>query len=342
LKIKIGNVIQLILSVGLGAGLVYWFINQMTPEQIDATIESFGRANYLWLLFALMFGFISNFARAQRWRLMLKPVGYYPSFWNTFFSINVMFFANLFIPRLGEVSRCGILAKYEGVPVEKSIGTMVVERIIDLICIFILMGILLTAEYDKVSGLLIDTFSKKETVDAVPAHWLIKYGIPLILIVVVGLFSLIIIRKHGISHLKNNFIQRFKGLMEGVTSIRYMKNFGQFIFLTVILWICYLLMTYISFYALPETSHLGFIPALGCLIFGAFAMVATPGGIGAYPLAVRAILLLYGINEVIGGAIGTMIWGTQTTGVFLMGIISLILLALINPSKKEKESINAN
>lgn len=305
----------------------------MTPDQIDATIESFGRANYLWLLLALFFGFISGFLRAQRWRLMLKPVGYYPGFWNTFFSINVMFFANLFIPRLGEVSRCGILAKYEDVPVEKSIGTMVVERILDLICILILLGILLIGEYDKISGLLFDTFSKKE-VTPVESHWLIKYGIPLVLIVAVGLFSLIIIRKHGFTHLKNNFIQRFKGLIEGVISIRYMKDFGQFIILTVAIWACYLLMSYVSFQALSETSNLGILPALGCLIFGGFAMVATPGGIGAYPLAVRAILLLYGINEVIGGAIGTMIWGTQTIGVFLMGIISLILLALVNPSKK--------
>ncbi|HUH74278.1 MAG TPA: lysylphosphatidylglycerol synthase transmembrane domain-containing protein [Chitinophagales bacterium] len=335
MKIKIGNVIQLVLSVGLGAGLVYWFINQMTSEQIDATIESFKRANYWWLLLALSFGFLSNFARAQRWRLMLKPVGYYPGFWNTFFSINVMFFANLFIPRLGEVSRCGILAKYEGVPVEKSIGTMVVERILDLICIFILLGILLLAEYDKVSGMLFDTFSKKDSaVVAEPSHWLIKYGIPLVLIVAVGLFSAIIIRKHGLTHLIKNFKIRFKGLMEGVISIRYMKDFGQFIFLTVVLWSCYLLMTYISFYALTETSQLGILPAMGCLIFGGFAMVATPGGIGAYPLAVRAILLLYGINEVIGGAIGTMIWGTQTSGVFIMGLLSLVLLALINPSKK--------
>lgn len=333
MKIKIGNVIQLVLSVGLGAGLVYWFINQMTPEQIDATIESFKRANYLWLFVALIFGFISGFLRAQRWRLMLKPVGYYPGYWNTFFSINVMFFANLFIPRLGEVSRCGILAKYENVPVEKSIGTMVVERILDLICILILLGILLIGEYDKISGLLFDTFSKKGA-NPVDSPWLIKYGIPLLLIVTVGLFSLVIIRKHGITHLKNTFIERFKGLMEGVISIRYMKDFWQFVILTIGIWVCYLLMSYVSFQALSETSNLGILPALGCLIFGGFAMVATPGGIGAYPLAVRAILLLYGINEVIGGAIGTMIWGTQTIGVFLMGIISLILLALINPSKK--------
>src|SRR5690606_9355675 len=125
---------------------------------------------------------------------------------------------------------------------------------------------------------------------------------------------------------------RVKGLIEGVISVRRMQDFGQFIILTIAMWVFYLMMSYVAFSSLEETVHLGVLPALGCLIFGGFAMVATPGGIGAYPLAVRAILVLYGINEVTGGALGTMIWASQTIGVFLSGLISLILLALVNPS----------
>lgn len=312
---------------------MYWFINQMTPEQIDATLESFGKANYFWLFMTLVFGLMANFVRAQRWRLMLRPVGYNPSYMNTFFSINVMFFANLFIPRLGEVSRCGILAKYEDVPVEKSIGTMVVERFIDLICLLGLLGFLLLCEYDKIWGLLQDTFSSKPT-DGPEIHIALKYGIPILILIGIIGASVYIARKHGFDQLKNTIISRIKGLLEGVVSIRYMKNFGQFILLTVAMWFFYMMMSYVAFFSLKETSELGIFTALGCLIFGGFAMVATPGGIGAYPLAVRAILALYGINEITGGALGTMVWGAQTIGVFLSGLISLILLALINPSKK--------
>lgn len=334
MKIKAGNLIQLILSLGLGIGLVYWFINQMTPEQIDGTIESFKRADYIWLFITLLFGLSANFARAQRWRLMLQPLGYNPGYWNTFFSINVMFFANLFIPRLGEVSRCGILAKYENVPVEKSIGTMVVERFIDLICLLSLLGILLLGEYDKISGLLYDTFVNKKEVEGPTLHWALKYGIPVVLAAGLVIISVLIVRKHGLQKLRETFRIRLKGLVEGFISIRHMKSFGQFMILTIVMWVAYMFMSYFAFKSLPETSHLGIFPAMGCLIFGGFAMVATPGGIGAYPLAVRAILVLYGINEVIGGALGTMTWGTQTIGVFLSGLISLILLALLNPTKK--------
>ncbi|MCO5232694.1 MAG: flippase-like domain-containing protein [Chitinophagales bacterium] len=305
----------------------------MTEEEIQATLHSFGEANYFWLFMSLIIGFVSNIIRGQRWRLMLRPVGYNPGFWNTFFSINVMFFANLFIPRLGEVTRCGILAKYEEVPVEKSIGTMVVERVIDLICLLILLGLLLLFEYDKILGLLQDTFNKKPA-EADSANFLLKYGLMSAIIIAVIVGVIYIIKKHGLTQLKITIRTRLKGLIEGFTSIRHMKDFGQFIFMTIAMWIGYILMAYLAFFSLSETSHLGFLTGMGCMIFGGFAMVATPGGIGTYPLAVRAILVLYGVNEVIGGALGTMLWVTQTLGVFLSGIISLILLALINPSKK--------
>ncbi|MCO5231138.1 MAG: flippase-like domain-containing protein [Chitinophagales bacterium] len=333
MKIKLGNLIQLVLSLSLGVGLVYWFINQMTQEEIDATLTSFSQANYFWLIMSLLVGFLSNIVRGQRWRLMLRPVGYYPGFWNTFFSINVMFFANLFIPRLGEVSRCGILAKYEKVPVEKSIGTMVVERVIDLICLLSLLGLLLLLEYDKIIGLLQETFAKKEVVEE-SSNSILKYGLMATIAIAVIVGAFYIYKKHGLTQLKITIRTRLKGLIEGFVSVRHMNDFGQFVFLTIVMWACYIIMPYLAFFSLAETSHLGIVAGMGCMIFGGFAMVATPGGIGAYPLAVRAMLALYGINEITGGALGTMLWGTQTLGVFLSGIISLILLALMNPSKK--------
>ena len=305
----------------------------MTPEQIEATKDSFTRINYWWLLGIFGFGLIANFARAQRWILMLRPTGYNPRLKNTFHSINVMFFANLFIPRLGEVTRCGVLAKYEDVPIEKSIGTMIVERLIDVLCLLFLLGFLLLAEHDKISTLLNDTFAPKDS--NLPATGIfLKYGIPLVLFLVLIAVSTFIIRKYGIARLKEIFITRFKGLIDGIMSFRKMKDKGQFIFHTILMWSCYILMPYMVLLSLPETSGLNLMAALACTIFGSFAMVATPGGIGAYPITIRAVLALYGINEVIGGALGTVIWGAQTVGVFSMGIISLILLSLFNQKNK--------
>lgn len=305
----------------------------MTTEEVDATLESFRNANYFWLFSILLLGLFSNFVRAQRWRLLLQPLGYNPGFWNTFFSINVMFFANLFIPRLGEVTRCGILAKYEDVPVEKSIGTMVVERLIDLICLLSLLGILLICEYDLIWGMFYEKFFGPK--EGPQMHIALKYGIPFFILLGLVVVSVYIAKKHGWEQLKTTLITRLKGLWEGVISVKRLEKFGQFIILTIAMWIAYLSMSYVAFFSLEQTTHLGVLPALGCLIFGGFAMVATPGGIGAYPLAIRAILLLYGINETIGGALGTLVWASQTSGVFLSGLLSLILLALTNPSKKK-------
>ena len=331
MKIKLSNLIQLTISLVLAGGLVYWFIHQMTPEQKQGTIDSFKRANYLWLLLTLLLGLLSSAFRAQRWRLMFRPIGYNPGYLNTFFSVNVMFFANLFIPRLGEVSRCSILAKYEDVPVEQSIGTMVAERFIDLICMMGLLGLLLLMERELIASLLESTFSNPSKTSM---HWSLKYGIPVAILLGLVIISYISYRKYGYLHLKNSIIKRIKGLFGGVISILKMKDLGQFIVLSLGIWISYILMTYIAFQSLPETSSLGLLPATACLIFGGFAMVATPGGIGTYPIAVMGVLTLYGINEVIGGAFGTLAWGAQTVGVFIAGVTSLLLLALMNPKKK--------
>jgi uncharacterized protein (TIRG00374 family) len=247
----------------------------------------------------------------------------------------VMFFANLFIPRLGEVLRCSLLAKYEDVPVEKSIGTMVVERVIDLFSILLLLGFLMLIEYERLLGYFTENVINKE--DAPAANPFLKYGLPVVIILAIFSFAAYTVKKHGWIQLKETFSLRMKGLWDGVKSIRYLRNFKQFIILTITMWASYFLMVYLGFRALEETSGLGLMAALACLIFGGFAMVATPGGIGAYPLTIRAVLLLYGIAEVTGGALGTMIWGVQTAGVFLGGIFSFILLVLIN--KKSRSAI---
>jgi glycosyltransferase 2 family protein len=330
LKAQIGNIIKLALSIGLGVGLLYWFINQMTPEQRQETINSFGRANYFWLLMPLFFGFLSNFSRAQRWRLLLRPLGYNPSYIKTFLSVLTMYFFNLFVPRLGEVSRCGILAKYEGVPVEKSIGTMVVERVIDMITILLLLGFIMLVEYERLIGFFTANVVNKEETASNP---LLKFGIPLVIAVAVAAGSAYIVRKHGWQTLKRTAAIRLKGLWDGVKSIRYLRDFWQFVFHSVFIWVCYILMIYLCFRALPETEHLGLLAGIATMVFGGFAMVATPGGIGAYPITVMGVLILYSIPDTIGGALGTMIWALQTVGALLGGVISLIVLALMKPSE---------
>ena len=136
--------------------------------------------------------------------------------------------------------------------------------------------------------------------------------------------------KYGFARLKALLIQRLKGFAEGLKSIRYLRQPFMFVFHSVFIWVCYFLMVYFSFYALPETASLGVFAGLACLFMGGFAMVATPGGIGVYPAMISQVLVLYGINSTIGYAFGSIVWVAQTGSVLVGGALSLLLVAIIN------------
>ncbi len=323
------NFLNLAVSLGLGIALVWWFVSKMTPQQKQDTIDAFSRANYFWIILAPILGLISNLSRAQRWRQLLEPTGHKPGYWNTYFSVMMMYFFNLFFPRLGEVTRCGMLARYENVPLDKSIGTMVVERVVDLVSIVIIGSFLLAVEYDRLFTFFQENvWSKKPVPDA---------GVDVTKYLAVGVVGIAIAaavvyvqRKYGFVKLKEMIKERLLGFAEGLKSIRYVKNPWEFIFHSVFVWVCYFLMIYLSFPALPETASMSFMAGVACLFFGGFAMVATPGGIGLYPLALQQVLILYGVNETIGYAFGSVVWAAQMAAVLIGGSLTLIPLAILN------------
>ncbi len=301
----------------------------ITDEHKKIIAESFKRANYSWLLLLIFFGLLSNFSRAERWRILLKPLGYTPNYWNTFSAVMSMFFFNLLFPRLGEVMRCTILYKYENVPVEKSIGTMVLERVIDLVCILILGGIILLVEYDKFYQFFVDLLTKKEVTDtASTGNTKIIFLLTVVVVIVaVGFF---IIKKHGFEKPKNLVKEKLFGVWQGLISIRNIDRKWEFVFHTFAIWICYILMPYFGFKCLTETAHLGWSAAMASVFFGGFAMVATQGGIGAFQIVTQKVMETYGIVAVIGFSYGWISWTVQTVFVLVGGILSLIFLALYN------------
>jgi uncharacterized protein (TIRG00374 family) len=333
--------LKLAVSFGLGIGLIYWFVGKMSPADKDLTIDTFKRANYFWIFLAPILGLTSNYSRAQRWRQLLQPMGYNPGFWNTWFSINIMYFFNIFFPRLGEVSRCGVLARYEGVPLDKSIGTMVVERIVDLVSILIIGAVLLLVEHNRLYAYFDANVLNKHTAPAAGTDFTKWIVLAVIAVLLIGA-SIYIEVKYGFKKLKAIMKERLLGFAEGLKSIRNVKNPIEFIFHSIFIWVCYFLMIYVSFFALPETSSLGIFAAIACLFFGGFAMVATPGGIGAYPAVIGQVLLLYSIQGTIGYAFGSIVWAAQMGSIFVGGPISLLFLAILNrESALEKEPLKA-
>lgn len=332
MKKHFGNIVKFIISLGIGVGLVFWSLRNITTEHKQLIIDSFKRANYSWLLLLILFGLLSNFFRTERWRILLKPLGYTPNYWNTFSAVMIMFFANLLFPRLGEVMRCTILYKYENVPVEKSIGTMVLERVVDLVSILIIGGIILLVEYDKFYQFFVDLFLKKpEVTDAVSASfWSVKNIVLIIISSAVLAGIAYIIKKHGFEKLKQIVKEKLFGVWQGLISIKDIERRWEFIFHTVAIWVCYILMPYFGFKCLTETAHLGVSAAMASVFFGGFAMVATQGGIGAFQIVSQKVLETYGIAAIIGFSYGWISWTMQTVFVLAGGILSLIFLAISN------------
>jgi uncharacterized protein (TIRG00374 family) len=333
---NIKNIIKILFSLGLGIAVIIWFWNAMSEEDKKQTIDAFRRANYFWVILAPLIGFLANFFRTQRWRLLLRPLSFNPNYANTFHAVMLMYFFNLFVPRLGEIMRCTILAKYEDVPVEKSLGTMVTERIVDVICLGIVFLLVLLFLGNENYTIL------KQNFNSATAGFgnnmlmsVLKYAIPAIIILGAILFSILYIQKNGLDKLQLLIKSKIKSLLISVISVKDIKEKPQFIILTVLMWLSYLLMFYVNYMALPETKDLPFFSALVCLLFGSFAVILTPGGIGVFPIVIQLVLVTFKVNPSIALAIGMIAWTVQTLGVLLGGMISLILINLSNKKKQQ-------
>lgn len=319
----------------------------MSEEDRKKVVEDIKRANYFWVILPPLIGLISNFFRTQRWRLLLQPVGYYPGFWNTFHSVMVMYFANLFFPRAGEVLRCGILSRYEKVPLDKSIGTMVVERVMDVICLGLLSLFLLIAERDVFLALYRKMVQDAQATfgDIIGKYQLrpaIKYGVLATILVIFLVFLVNQIKSKGWSNIIASAKDKLLGLYKGVISVKDLKNPFAFLFHTAMIWATYVIMGYVSFKTFPETAHLGLMTAGVMLFFSGVAFSLTPGGLGLYPIFFALVLEAYGIAGSVVNSLGLVVWTAQTVSVLAMGVISLLILAIINRQPAlEKEPLKS-
>lgn len=315
---------------------IWFFLKDLTPGQKDEILVSFKTANYWWLLLSLSFGLLSHVLRTLRWQMLLEPIGYKTSFWNTFFAVMIGYFANLALPRLGEVTRCGILTKYDKVPFNKSFGTVVTERILDLLVFFILFFVNLYIQYDLLYNYVNKNFFSKfsEKITNIGSNYSL-----FILIAFAGLLGILffIFRKklaNSKSYIKIKTI--LLGFWQGLKSLTQIKRPFLFIFYTVAIWFCYLMMVYVCFFSISATSHLGVEPAFSSLLFGTIGIMVVQGGIGIYPFIVAGALTLYEVAETMGYALGWIAWSSQEFAIILAGIISLILLPIINNNKNGK------
>jgi len=269
-------------------------------------------------LLSIVFGVLSHLSRAYRWQFLLSPMGYKPRFINSTLAVLIAYIANLGIPRSGEILRATTLSSYEKIPFEKTFGTIIAERLVDLVLLIGFIFIALILQYD----LIWEVLREKKIAPAT-----ILFGFTFLLIVALGLRMLF---KKNPSALVLKIKSFLKGLVEGILSIRSMPNKGAFLIHTVFIWLMYLAMFYVIKWTVPETSTLGLNSLLPAFVIGGLTISATNGGIGIYPFSVALMLGAFGISNESGLAFGWIMWTSQTLMIIVFGSLSFFVLPLVN------------
>lgn len=309
-KKAIKIIVPLLLAIFFG-----WYTFSKLP--IKEFIPYFENANYSWIALGVVFGILSHLSRAYRWKFMLEPLGYNPKLPNSIMAVFIAYLANFGIPRSGEVLRAAVLTNYEDVPFEKGFGTIVAERFADLVMMFGLIAIALYLKFDFIYKFFIEKFNPQTLV-----------------IIGIGFLILAIVFTLFFKNSKSKFAIKIRtfviGLIEGVLSIFKMKQKWAFIFHTVFIWSMYVLMFYVTTFALPEISGLPFAAILIAFISASFTIAATNGGVFVYPLAIGAAFSLFNIPETPSIAFGWIIWTAQTLIIIILGSLSFLYLPIYN------------
>jgi len=329
---KVFSILQYIIFLGGGIFLVWWQLKSMTAEEKAEFNTALWGVDY-WLMIPVVFmSLLSHLCRSMRWKLLMEPLHYNPKLKNVFASTMVGYLANSAIPRLGEVLKCTLLARYEKLKFDKLFGTILVERAFDFICYLIFIGITILLQIDLIGGYV------NEKIQAMGRSSGIPFWAKLVLIVA-AIAAVIIVLKWLVRKFPHNKViikvnSFLRGIGAGFASIKNLKHKKMFLLHTLVIWSLYMLQIYIGFSAMEGTEHLNIKAAFSVLSLATLAMIATPGGIGSFPIFVMETLLIYSIASPLGKAFGWLIWGVNTSIVIVAGLISLILLPYMNRKKE--------
>ncbi|MBJ6367551.1 lysylphosphatidylglycerol synthase transmembrane domain-containing protein [Snuella sedimenti] len=317
---KIKRTLKIILPLLLGVFLVWYSLSKVSLEELYVYLK---KADYKWIVLGVFFGFLSHLSRAYRWLFMLEPMGYKIRLGNSVMAVFAAYLINYTIPRAGEVARASILTNYEEVPFEKGFGTIVAERIADLMVMFIIIVVALFLQFDFIYNFFNERFNP------------IKIGVVAILLTVSIVLFLRYI-KTGDSKIAVKIRGFVNGLVEGVLSVFKMKKKWPFIFHTLFIWAMYLLMFYVTSFAIVELKGITLGVVLVGFISASFSIAATNGGIGSYPVAVFLAFSIFGIAEDPSIAFGWIMWASQTLMIIVFGGLSLVYLPVYNRMKRLK------
>lgn len=309
-----------IITLLLGAGLTYNTYNSFSTDQIAKMKQHVVSANYFFIFLSLIVAILSSVFRAYRWKYSLIQIGYEPNFKVNFFAVSIGYFVNLSVPRSGEIARALVLKQYQEIPFDKAFGTIIAERIVDFIILLLFISIALIVEFDTLKSFLLLY---------IPITKLFYLG----LFGLVFSFTLFLIYKYS----KLKFVlfikSKINGLKEGAFSIFKMKNKWWFLYYTSLIWLSYIVMFYLTIFALDATSHITLGTIIVAFVIGSLTIAFTNGGFGFFPILIAKILFLYQIPLEAGNAFGWIIWTSQLIITLFLGILSFLLLPILVKKK---------
>lgn len=322
---QVVNILKSLIGLLLGFGLLWLAVKDQSLEEIKNTFKS---ANYWWIAFGMSIAILSHLFRALRWKMLIKATGHESNTGNLFASIMVGYLVNLAVPRAGEISRASLTGRTEGFALSTSLGTIFTDRVFDLIFLGTLVLSVFLIEIDQVMIIVDEAFAKNPDPGQVvsagfPWKW-VALGI-----VVAGGVSLFLFRKKLLKlSLAKKIIQFLKDMWTAILSVRNMKKGWLFVLYSVGIWICYILMTYVCFFALEETSNLPFSFAMIAFTLGGIGMVIpSPGGIGSYHYAFS--LAFWAYWSTIGMDSPEMAKGLGTSLAFVIHTSQMVMMIVI-------------
>ena len=325
MKKKIIQAVKFVVFLAIGVALLYYAAKGIDPKEVWENVKT---AKYSWIILSLVIAFISHLSRAQRWRLLMEPLGHKPSLKNTFYAVMIGYMANYAFPRIGEVTRCGILNRSDKIPFDSLFGTVIVERATDLLFSMMFLVVLLVSKFS-----FFGNFFGEHVFRPIGDKLSVLFQNKLVIYILIGFFIVLIA---GIflmrSRLRENPIVKkmkaiLKGVGSGLSSVYKMRRRWGYVLHSFIVWICYLMSSFVIFYAFTFTSHLNLFDAVFILVAGSFGFIApVQGGVGAFHFIVSRALMMYGIAETDAFSFATIQHGTQSLLAILLGAISFGLI----------------
>lgn len=317
----IKNTIKYLLLLGIGI-LLLWLT--FKGHDLKKIFNDIYHARPLYVFLSVLAGFIAFLLRAYRWNMLIEPLGYRSDFFNASYALGLGYFANLAIPRIGEITRCGVLNRTDKIPMDKLIGTVITERVIDLFMLFLSVALAAALQFDLMTSFLRNKVFAGANGGSNTAIYIL--GVTAVSGICAGMF-LLFSKKPKAIKLREKIILLIRGVWAGLFSVMKVKSKAWFVFHTILIWALYFVSTYLCFFALDATAHLGWKEGLFILVAGGLGMSApVQGGIGAYHYIVSQALLLFGIAENDGITYATLVHSYQMLLIIVLGLISLFMI----------------